>query len=700
VTGTTFSTASFWSYGIAAAGYLLLALRIALGWRGGSRGTVLLAAILLTVVWAVASAMFGRDGVAGYLLVANVAETLRYAAWFGFVGLLLAAGEVREIGSKVPRGMLVIAAALLFASVLVGTSAAAGLWAMLGEPNVAFVVRLGLAVLGLVAVEQFYRRVHPQERWGVKPLAVGLVGVFGFDLVLYADGMLFGRLDGDIWVARGVANALVIPFVAVATARNTGWTVDMHVSRGVVYQSSALLLSGVFLLAVAGAGYLVRYLGGDWGRALQIELLFAALLFGTLVATSGRFRSRLKVFVSKHFFSYRYDYREEWLRFTRTLSSESAVLRPPERAIAALADLVESPGGALWLADEGGSFRPAGRFNIVPPEHGIGRDEPLPTFLASTGWIVTLPDALREAEAYPGLDVPGWLRDMSGAWLVVPLQSGDALIGFVVLTDPRTKIDVDWEVRDLLKAAGRAAAAYLAQMRAAEALLESRKFDAFNRMSAFVVHDLKNLVAQLSLMLRNAERHRDNPEFQRDMLDTVAHVVSRMNGLMLQLRAGATPVENAHPVDLESIVRRVCAAKRPGPEAIELALSPGLTGLGHEDRLEHVIGHLVQNALDATAQGGSVRVSTGSEEGFSTIEVADTGPGMSPEFVRERLFKPFETTKSSGMGIGVYESQQYVNGLGGRILVDSREGEGTRVRVMLPPGNGTAKPAASMKEAA
>jgi putative PEP-CTERM system histidine kinase len=259
---------------------------------------------------------------------------------------------------------------------------------------------------------------------------------------------------------------------------------------------------------------------------------------------------------------------------------------------------------------------------------------------------------------------------------------------------------VDWEVRDLLKAAGRAAAVYLAQLRATEALLESRKFDAFNRMSAFVVHDLKNLVAQLSLMLRNAERHRDNPEFQRDMLETVANVVARMNKLMLQLRMGTTPVESARPLELEPIVRRVCAAKSARPGAIDLALSPGVTALGHEDRLEHVIGHLVQNALDATAGGGSVRVATAREDRFAAVEVADTGPGMSPEFVRERLFKPFETTKSSGMGIGVYESQQYVAGLGGRILVDSREGAGTRVRVLLPRGDVPADPAAPIKEAA
>src|SRR6185437_6285080 len=190
--------------------------------------------------------------------------------------------------------------------------------------------------------EQVLRRVQPQMRWSIKPLAVALGGIFGLDLYLYADAMLFGHLDADIWATRGFANVIAIPFLAIATARNTGWTVDLHLSRRAVFHSSALLVSGAFLLLVAGAGYFVRYFGGEWGRALQIELLFAAALATVVVGSSGRFRAKLKVFISKHFFSYRYDYREEWLRFTRTLSMESPVQSLQERTIMALADLVES----------------------------------------------------------------------------------------------------------------------------------------------------------------------------------------------------------------------------------------------------------------------------------------------------------------------------------------------------------------------
>jgi putative PEP-CTERM system histidine kinase len=451
-----------------------------------------------------------------------------------------------------------------------------------------------------------------------------------------------------------------------------------------VFHSSALLVSGAFLLAVAGAGYFIRYFGGTWGRALQIELLFAAALLVLLVASSGRFRSKLKVFVSKHFFSYRYDYREEWLRFTRTISTESSVQTLQVRTIAALADLVESPAGVLFLSEEPRGFVDAARWNMPAADVIEVGDAPLPAFLKRTGWIVSVPECRAHPERYSGLALPQWLAAIDDPWLVVPLASANDLLGFVVLTMPRTAVDVDWEVRDLLKTASRQAASYLGQGRATEALLEARKFDAFNRMSAFVVHDLKNLVAQLSLMLRNAQRHGDKPAFQADMLATVAHVVERMNGLMLQLRAEARPVDRIRSVDLDAVLRRVCAAKADARVPIDVQSPGAAMVVGHEERLEHVIGHLVQNAIDASLPAGRIAVSVATEPRFGVLTMIDEGIGMTPEFMRERLFKPFQTTKPAGMGIGVYESQHYVAGLGGSIRIESREGAGTRVELRLP----------------
>jgi putative PEP-CTERM system histidine kinase len=683
VTNPAFVTAAAWSYGLVAAGYLSFAVWVAVASRRKLRANLLLAALLLTAVWGALCLPLAFGATAVAIVAEDVANALRYAAWFAFVGhLLLRPGEA-EAHEPVPRRLLFVVALAFVADIALGDGLRVK--EMLGFGiRAGFALQLTLVVFGLVLVEQLIRRVQPQHRWGIKPLAVALACIFGFELFLYADALLFGHLDADIWVARGFANVLLIPFIAIATARNTGWTIDLHVSRKAVFHSSALLISGGFLLIVAGAGYFVRYFGGDWGRALEIELLFAAAVLVVLVVSSGSFRARLKVFVSKHFFSYRYDYREEWLRFTRTLSTESPLHSVQQRTIVALADLVESPAGVLCLLNEASTYALAARWNVPAVDATEPLDGSLSGFLHRTGWIVSVSEVRSQPDRYAGLTLPAWLVEFPAPWLIVPLASGDTLLGFVVLAAPRTPVDVDWEVRDLLKTASRQAASYLGEIRASEALLEARKFDAFNRMSAFVVHDLKNLIAQLSLMLRNAQRHRDNPQFQADMLTTVEHVVERMNALMLQLRVGSEPVESPRQVDVEALVRRVCASKAHSSTRLVFECCARGATMGHEDRLEHVIGHLVQNAIDASPPHETVAVGVESEDRFIVVTIVDRGVGMAPDFVRERLFKPFQTTKVTGMGIGVYESGQYVGRIGGEILVDSALGEGTRVRVRLP----------------
>ena len=704
MTEGTLSIVTAWSYGLTAAVCFALATRIVIGWQRGARANLLLTAVLTTAIWASLCAILTSTDSVALEVAATTTDLLRYAAWYAFIANLLSVARNREgqVIASAPISPLVLGAvtAALLATLTLSLSPQAAVRLGLDPQRAEFGLRIGLAVLGLALAEQLYRSAQPNGRWAIKPLCIALAGIFGFELFIYSDALMFAGIDRDIWAARGVANALVLPFIAVSTARNAGWQIDLHLSRKAMLQSTALLVSGVFLVAVGAAGYFVRYWGGAWGRALQIELLFAAALLVVLIASSGRFRSRLKVFVSKHFFSYRYDYREEWLRFTEVLSSETSTQGLQERIIMALANLVESPGGMLWFRVNDVTYQPQARWNLPALAAPEPVDGNFAAFMLRTGWLVNVREYATAPERYSGLTLPAWLAAMPDAWVVIPLISGQELLGFVVLASPRANVELDWEVRDLLKTASRQAASYLGQVRATEALLESRKFEAFNRMSAFVVHDLKNLVAQLSLMLRNAERHRDNPEFQRDMLSTVQHVVERMNGLMLQLRTSATPVESPRQVDLGAIIERVCAAKSAHAGQIGIELTSGVAAIGHEERLEHVIGHLVQNALDATAARGQVRVRLQRGDGTAIVEVVDTGVGMTAEFVRQHLFKPFETTKPTGMGIGVYESSQYVSGLGGRIVYDSSPDAGTRVRIELPQRDASASARApSLREA-
>jgi putative PEP-CTERM system histidine kinase len=320
--------------------------------------------------------------------------------------------------------------------------------------------------------------------------------------------------------------------------------------------------------------------------------------------------------------------------------------------------------------------------------------------MINSGWVVNLEELRSYPARYADLELPEWVSALPNAWLIVPLMTGNAMIGFVVLGSSRTSLDVNWEINDLLRTAGRQAASYLAQMQATESLLEVRKFDAFNRMSAFVVHDLKNIVTQLSLMLKNAERHSDKPEFQQDMLMTVQHSVERMRQLMLQLREGATPPGTPVGVDLAALVQRIRTARTAQGREIGVEIIDNLMTRGHEERIERVIGHLVQNAMDATGPGGKVWIRLSREGGAARLEVGDAGHGMTQEFIRERLFKPFQTTKPAGMGIGAYESFQYVQELGGKVAVDSTVNVGTTIVLLLPVFEGASLSELRQREAA
>lgn len=611
--------------------------------------------------------------------VVPAADLLRFTLWFAF--MLMLQPPARRVGGLGPIRPLVMAVVILqLGLILLGEQMVAG---TLSRPQ-AFVA-LAQAVLGLVLVEQVLSNAAPDARWNAKPVCLGLGAIFVFDLFIASQAALFQRFDGDAVSVRPLVHAAAVPLLYVASRRHADWLLKLHVSRAAVFHSATLLLVGVYLLMVAAVGYYVRYTGGEWGRALSVALVFVALVALALLVASGSMRSRLRVYISKNFFSYRYDYREEWLRFTALLSSSAEHQHTAETVVQALANLVESPSGMLWLQRApNADFVQAARWNLPAQSGSEARDAALALFWRERAWIIDVDEWRRRRDAYPGLELPGWLVEETRCWLVIPLLVGEALIGFVVLGRPRAVVELNWEVRDLLRTAASQASGYLAQAQATEALLEARKFDAFNRMSAFVVHDLKNIVTQLSLMMKNAKRLRDNPEFQQDMLDTVENSLEKMRQLMLQLREGDKPHGLVSGVDLEQIARRLAAAAISKGRSLELDLQPGVSTRGHAERVERVLGHVVQNAFDATPASGYVRLILDAEGSQARVRVEDSGCGMSEDFIQNRLFKPFQTTKASGMGIGAHESYQYVQELGGKISVHSELNRGTTVTLLLP----------------
>lgn len=678
-----------WSFGLAALGYLVLAgylFSFGEEWRSSARAKRVIVAAAVSIVWALGCMLAMQSKNPLPTIAASLLDVCRYGVWYAFLLSILTPqqGDAHAkpvVGPWLPQ----------LCWLLVGTGFALQLGLLGGWINPADWQRalvfqgLAEAVAGLILLEQLFRTVAEDSRWNIKPLCLALLFQFGFDVYLFSDGMMFNHLDADAIAVRGFVHATTIPLLLLATERSRDWTSKIRMSQKAAFHSITLLASGIYLLFMAGVGYYVRYFGGEWGRALQLALVFAAMLGLGILLVSGSIRAKIKVLVGKHFFHYRYDYREEWLRFTQTLTTQDSPQSMGEQVIRGLANMVESPAGTLWLRDANrDTYQQTARWNL-PECLGVERfDSPLCKFLLESGWVINLEEYRCFPGRYSGLDLPDWLSGLPNAWLIVPLMVGQEMQGFVILASSRTPINVNWEVNDLLRTAGCQAASFLAKMQATEALLEVRKFDAFNKMSAFVVHDLKNIVTQLSLMLKNAERHRDNPEFQQDMLMTVDHAVERMRQLMLQLREGAKPPGGICGVNLFDIVQRIQKDKQKQGRAIEVRVAEALVARGHDERLERVIGHLVQNALDASTNEHRVWITVERKNDKAAIEVGDTGHGMSPEFVRDRLFKPFQSTKEAGMGIGAYESAQYIRELGGEMLVDSEPGHGTRITILLP----------------
>jgi len=676
--------------GFAAAALAWLALTGLLAARrstSGRIGRLLLVAVGVQTAWAASIAVAMALGTMGpAVVVAGLLEDLRSVAWIVLLlGLIPSAGRAGDgaddPGERTRLSGLAIVAGLAAASIAVRFLQA--------DPTIGHTLGTAMAVAGLVYLEQAYRNMPHARRWALKFMAIALAALFGFDLLMYSDGMLYARVNPAWWVARGFGNAFLVPLMAVAVVRNPQWKLDIAVSRQAVFHSAALLVAGGYLVLVAAGGYYVRDFGGEWGAVAEALVVFAALVGLAVVLASGSVRARLRVFLSKHFFAYRFDYRDEWLRLTRTLAGsngagEGADL--PQRVIRALAQPVESPGGAIWLR-EGDTYACAAATGYQGSPAMVAVSEPFIAFLAEREWVIELAEWSQHPERYDGLPQPAALRGQDDAWLIVPLMLGKELLGFVALVRPLAPLPLDWEVRDLLKTAARQAASHLGVQRAVEELVQARQFESFNRMSAFVVHDLKNLVAQLGLMTRNAQRHRDNPEFQADMLATVENVMERMQGLLHQLRAGAKPVEPRAPVPLAGALEGALASRRglrPEPRLAVDASVAQASVLAHRDRLERVIGHLVQNAAEATGPSGMIGLRARREGDDALIEVEDDGKGMSEEFIRSRLFRPFVSTKAHGMGIGTFESREYLRELGGSLEVRSREGAGTVFTIRLP----------------
>jgi putative PEP-CTERM system histidine kinase len=416
-------------------------------------------------------------------------------------------------------------------------------------------------------------------------------------------------------------------------------------------------------------------------------LLVAAA--ATLVL-SERARGWIKVKLSKHLFEHRYDYRSEWLRFTETLGRSGPEAAPlGDRIVNAFAAIVDSPGGLLLVNDAGGTIAAAAAWNWPGAHPPVGHPDADASFwgdVETRGRIIEF-EALRRGwgdVVDRSLAVPTWMLEDACVWAGIPLVHHNRLVGIVLLAAPEYRRPLDWEDFDLLRTAGHQAASSLAEAHGQEALSNAQRFEEFNRRFAFILHDVKNLVSQLSLLARNAERHAENPEFRADMIATLKSSVGKMNDLLARLsphtgaRVSSTDRQPLRPLLIEAI-----AGKRRNHE-IRLNGEANLNVEVDAAAFEQAIGHLLQNAIEASTPREPVTVRVTERGDAVAISIIDKGCGMDVDFVRNRLFQPFSSTKQGGFGVGAFEARSLLVAMGARVSVDSRPGKGTTFTILLP----------------
>jgi len=677
---------SFW-YGCAMAAHgLLLVWTLLPAGRGLVRRQLVLLAVT-GVIWG----GYGAFGITPSLEVRQAppgmaVELLYLGGWFQLLQRLLRGPYEQSMPEIVRRWLGVLWAGVLAIAALSSWSwyadASSALWSSMLH-GLVFVV--ALACLALTA--QLNRDAPVENRAALSRLVAGAGLAVGGEWMASGVALLTGYESPALMILRALAAVTAAVLVIAATYVRPQWSLAVFVSpQARSYVPRFLAMAGMLALVVALLP-LYRSWPGPLAQPLAVVLLavcgvpFALLLFSPTIS------ARARVFVSKHFLKFRYDYREEWLRLIATLASPDQRLPLPERSIKAVAQIVGSPAGLLWMRrqPDGPLVCTAGWNTKMWADTAVALDDPAIVFMTERQWILDTAELARNPAMYNGLQRPVWLERFPDALLLVPLISNEVLLGFMLLLQSSSAFRLTFEEIDLLRTSGRQVAAHLAQYEADQRLAEAKQFEAFNRLTAFLMHDLKNLIAQQSLVVKNAARHKGNPAFFEDAIATIENSVARMSRLLQQLQSGETSGRRTR-VRLAAVLQDAvdrCRGRVPEPRLTQV--DERLFSHLDRDRFAMVAAHLIRNAQEATGTEGNVQVTATREGESAVITIEDDGCGMDQEFLRHRLFRPFDSTKGSkGMGIGAYQARTFVMDSGGTMEVASEPGRGTCITIRLP----------------
>ncbi|MDD3294957.1 MAG: PEP-CTERM system histidine kinase PrsK [Geobacteraceae bacterium] len=539
-------------------------------------------------------------------------------------------------------------------------------------------------VLALMNLEATFSATSGRERYSIKFEVIGFAAVLTVLVFYYSQGLLYRTINMNLVSVR--SGVFILSSILLGYSKLfRGNGVSIVVSRYIFYRSLTLLLVGMYLLFLGVMGEGMRYLGVSFSRNLVIFIAFVTGIAVFLVLFSEQLRRRVKVLINKHFYPHKHDYREQWLGFTGRLASCRSLDEVTSAVLATYRETFGLKGCSLYLLDSGGKrFVQVARQGVPDINAELPSDTPLVVYFLEKGRIFNTAHV-----EYEPTDTEKAFIDRMEVRLIAPLRSKEAVRGLVAMGEQLAVDEYIFEDYDLMKTFAQQSLLSIDNFSLADELAETREIAAVAKVSSFVVHDLKNLTSSLSMLLENARDYMDDPEFQRDMLDTIRNTLTRMNNLTQRLKMmpeGGLP--STAPVDIHLLAVEVAAEigrSRKQPEVV-LEGMPAVSMVNAE-QIGNVIRNLLLNALEATGERGLVRVSTGSEDTMVFVRVEDSGCGMTDEFMARELFRPFRTTKKKGLGIGLYQCKQTVEAYGGVIEARSEVGVGAVFTVRLPKYN-------------
>ncbi len=667
-------------YVISLLGFLVLALLLLTLKKNKTQISILFLLCTASSVWALSSVLYIHYFYSQVLYLSI--ESLRNFSWY----LVLCSAIA---GNSSPKTVITFnqSSKLTFLFLLiVFITELILVWIPLLPYRYILLLHLVQSSIGLWLIEQLYRRTNKHDRWAIKALCLGLGLAFAYDFALYANGVLTENIDTLFFYGRGWIIVFTLPFIVMTARRVKHWSTRIYVSRDIVYSSTLLTVAGLYLLIMAFTGYYIRYIGEDWGNMFQ-NIFFA--LSGLILASlfiSESLRRQLKVFITKHFYANKYEYREEWMNFTSILEKNGD--SPYQVALNAMIRPFDCEQG-MFVVLENGKFKKRAFYNL--DDNYPESDQVLQKLSYEAirhHWIIDIKALKSDSDTKVPFQFDGKeVSTIDTFSYIVPIADKNTIKSVCLLSRPNSTQTLNWEDRDLMWAISKQLAVYLSLYQTNKLLTENQQFDTFNRMSAFLAHDLKNILAQLQLLAKNGKRHKDNPEFIDDAFETIDSAVVRLSKVVDHLRKKNLAVNTTEIFSVESIIKSVCeerALTKPIPE-FNTKANEAISIPADKERFRNMISHIIQNAQDATSTDGFVNVTTSRQGVYYTILIEDDGVGMSEDFIENRLFKPFDTTKgNSGMGIGAYDAKKFIEQLHGYINVQSQPGEGTKFTIHIP----------------